>query len=74
MKKPFLRCTVQAATNISETNAAAAKGVKKPRARKIPAPSSTEAAIRAFNRPGRMPMLSNQPAVPVSPPGPKNFL
>ena len=40
----------------------------------MPADISVVAAIRAWNMPGFMPMLSNQPAVPFKPPLPKNLL
>ena len=74
MKKPFGRCTVHAATNISATKPAAGMGVSSPTARPRPADISVVAAMRAWNMPGFMPMLSNQPAVPASPPFPKNLL
>jgi hypothetical protein len=49
-------------------------GVNSPTARPMPAAISAVAATLAWNRPGFMPMLSNQPAVPLRPPGPKNLL
>ena len=74
MKKPLGRCTVQAATSISATKPAAGIGVNRPAARPSPADISVVAATRAWNMPGFMPMLSNQPAVPARPPFPKNLL
>ena len=74
MKKPLGRCTVHAATSISATKPAAGIGVSRPTARPMPAAISVVAAIRAWNMPGFMPMLSNQPAVPFNPPLPKNLL
>ena len=74
MKKPLCRCTVQAATSISATNPAAATGVNRPTANPRPAAISVVAATRAWNVPGFMPMLSNQPAVPLMRPPPKNLL
>ena len=74
MKKPLSLCTVHAATNISATKPAAGTGVSRPTARPRPAAISVVAATRAWNMPGFMPMLSNQPAVPLSPPLPKNLL
>ena len=74
MKKPLCRCTVQAATSMSATNPAAGIGVSRPSAKPSPAAISVLAATRAWNRPGFMPMLSNQPAVPGMRPPPKNLL
>ena len=74
MKKPLARCTVQAATSISETKPAAGIGVSNPTARPKPAAISVVAATRAWNIPGFMPMLSNHPAVPGIRPPPKNLL
>ena len=74
MKKPLWRCTVQAATSISATKPAAGTGVSSPTARPMPAAISVLAATRAWNVPGFMPMLSNQPAVPGMRPPPKNLL
>jgi hypothetical protein len=74
MKKPLGRCTVHAATSISATKPAAGTGVSSPSASPIPADISVVAAILAWKMPGFIPMLSNQPAVPLRPPGPKNLL
>ena len=74
MKKPLCRCTVHAATSISATKPAAVTGVSKPTASPRPADSSVLAATRAWKVPGFMPMLSNQPAVPLMRPPPKNLL
>jgi hypothetical protein len=74
MKNPLGRCTVQAATSINATKPAAGIGVNSPTANPMPADISVVAAIRAWNMPGFIPMLSNQPAVPLRPPGPKNLL
>src|SRR5690606_23558271 len=65
------RWTVYAATNISDTNAAPANEVSRPTANRMPAANSVVAASTACILPGRIPMLSNQPAVPAIRPPPK---
>jgi len=69
LKNPLGRCTVQPATTISPTTPAAASGVSRPTASIRPATISVMVASQAWNRPGRIPMESNQRPVPgIRPP------
>src|SRR5215470_10120676 len=70
MKKPLRRWLATRATSMVPTTPPAASGVRKPRTSRAPAPSSVTVAISAWTRPGRMPMDSNQRAVPGSLPPP----
>src|SRR5260370_25422354 len=57
-KKPFLMCTVTAATIITLRRSADATGVSSPSARNRPPPVSARPAISAWRRPGRNPIIS----------------
>jgi hypothetical protein len=66
-KKLNARCTVTAAIVIGPTKPSAAKLVNRSAARKRPVNTPPPAANRACMAPGRIPMLSNQPATPSRP-------
>jgi hypothetical protein len=70
MKKPFFRWLLMSATSIVPRMPPAASGVSRPSASSTPAPSSVRVANTACTRPGRMPIDSNQRAVPGSLPPP----
>ena len=74
MKNPTFQCATTMATVIRPIIPAAASGRQQARCQQQPA-ADFGGRGKAGLPPGqRMPMLSNHPAVPFSPPGPKNLL
>ena len=74
MKKPTFQWATTMATSITPMMPAAAHGVSRPAASRSPAPISVHAASLAWSAGQRMPMLVNQPTVPLIPPGPASLL
>src|SRR5262245_21154787 len=73
MKKPLRKWLAMSATSIVPTTPAAASGTSRPEISIVPAPNSTADAATACTWPGRIPIDSNQRAVPASLPPPNQW-